>query len=288
MVNLATVKQKVADLHDEIALAMRYGYYSEDGRNTEHREGCFNGLGNILSYANPNHPFEFIYTAFHGDGAPMTFDTIRSNKTFNEAMLAHTQPWNKFVGTDRSRRWVDFLLSDISPWRALYGNIAEKDPAYINNAGFIFQDHPTLPTKLAYNFAMASRFPWEMTRNYELFLRLWDDGMDPCIALYIAVNFMLLPTAEDLNGPYEVIYPWSFLEATNLTAVGRFVLGKPNDVSPFKSVQPNVFPLWNTETKEIKETHDKFFADLLADKNLRLPTIVGIIHDCLEQQRKAI
>lgn len=284
---LDIIKQGLQTLHDGRTLSNRFIIYQKDHNPINHSDGCYRGLASYLSsrrqYA------DHFGLAFHGDGAAMTFDALRSMEKFNECMLAHTVPYNKFTGTERSKRWVSFLLSPVSPWRALHPYVAETDPDYINNAGFIFKDATSVPSKLAYNFALAIRYPWETTQNYELFLQLSErPNIDPVVALYISMNFNLKPTADTFDGPYDVRYPWSFLEEIGLEAVARFILGKPACVSNTASpVNPsNVRALWECP-EDITESR-KALAGLIENDNLMLDGILQAIEERISVQRNYI
>lgn len=284
--SLNDVKSTLQSLHDDkTMLAMRFGAVVGNQVNKT-SGGCFYGITGYLS-SSAQHPY--IYAAFHGDGAEMSFDALRNNSVFNQKMIAHQIPWNQFTGTARSKRWVEYLLSETSPWAALHPYMPEKDPDYINNAGFIFTGDG-LPHKLAYNFVMAIRYPWEMTRNYELMLRLIDDAkLEPNVACFISMNYTLSDKAKDLDGPYDVIYPWSFLENTNLEAAGRFILGRPGTLSSTEpSTNPNVVPLWSMTKADVVSHATKIYNAFCDDTNLTLGKIVSGINECVELQRKEI
>lgn len=275
---LKEIKAAVQAHHDELVLPNRHGYV--DARTVPTSSGCFYPLAGTLTLGR-NTP---LYIVFHGAGAPITWDGLRSEQAFNECMLAHKQPFNDFKGNDHSKRWVEYLLSDKSPWRELLPHMMEFDPDYINNAGFIFSSIRDLPKRLVYNFALAVRFPWEMPRNYELCTRLWDNGVEPNTAVYISMNFSLTEKAGDLNGPYDVRYPWSFLEESGLEAAGRFITAAPGDLSvSASSATENVANLWKsskvTESKEILD-------DFIKNDNLTLDYILGGLSVCTSTQRK--
>lgn len=270
-------KAYVQEHHDnKTALAMRGGYFSETSKEM-FSGGCYAGITGSLSSA--KHYKGVAYLVFHGAGAPISFDGIRDNGIFNQELAAHKHPWNHFVGTEATKEWITFLLSDESPWRDLLPYLLVKDVDYINNAGFIFD--PAAPVKLFYNFAMAIRFPWELPRQFALW-RILKETMAPAMALYISNNFELKSSATDTTGPWEIVYPWSFLEESDTKAVGRFVLGKPANINGANS--PNVHPLWDTECPKAA----MMFEVLLGDHQLKLTTIVDALNTCIESQRSTI
>ena len=266
-------RQHVAQHHDAALLPNRFLFVSTpSSTKPEVRSGgCFYPLRDKLDGGGTLH---YLGIVFHGDGAPMTFDALRDNAKFNECMLAHEVPYNKFTGTPRSKRWVGFLLSPQSPWKALHQYLSTSDDIdFVNNAGFIFKDAHTAPRKLLYNFAMAVRYPWEMTRNYELCLRLWEAGVEPALAVYISQHFTLNTSAETVDGPYDVIYPWSFLEESDYCSVGRFITGTPATLSTTENAsEPNVRALWDTKASEAAAV--SAFNAFVADNKLSLGKIV--------------
>lgn len=293
--SLTNVKAVTQELHDAIRLPNRFAIMRPDHEPYINYDGCYRNLSDSLDeaadpkghglsddyYNNSN-----LSLAFHGDGAPMTFEALRDMAVFNTCMMDHKVPFNKFTGTERSKRWVSFLLSQQSPWRDLIEYIEELDPDYINTAGFIFKSIPDLPKKLTYNFALAIRYPWEMTRCYELFLRLCDAGVPEPTALYVSMNFNLNSKAETIDGPYDVQYPWCFLEASGLETAGRFILGKPADVSPKKSsVNPNnVQSLWGCNDPDAKAVLTK----LIENERLSLSVLLKAVAERVEAQRQLI
>ena len=142
-----------------------------------------------------------------------------------------------------------------------------------------------MPKKLIYNLTMSMRFPWEMTKQYELFLQLRNHGVEANTALYVALNFELSPTAESVIGPFTVIYPMSALEATDLSAAGRFICARPGTLRSDEELSnPNVFPLWNTEKD--KEQSAAALDKLLAnDGKLSLEEILSTVSECVERQK---
>lgn len=282
--DLSTFKQKVAEHHDALCLPNRF-VVVVNGEVRTRSGGCFYPLRDWLdSHAGAG----LLGVVFHGDGAPMTFDALRDNEAFNKAMLSHTVPYNKFIGNEHSKRWVGFLLSDQSPWRDLRPHLAVDDLDYINTAGFIFKDTDDLPRKLAYNFAMAVRYPWEMPRNYELCLQLWSLGVAPAMAVFVSQHFMLNSSAKDFDGPYDVLYPWSFLEESHYDAVGRFVLGKPRELSTTASAASpsNVAALW--ETPAADKASDKLLNAFIADEKLTLQKILTGLNGLVAAQGASI
>lgn len=287
------MKEAVRSHHDNMGLPNRYVTVYAKGQVQPLAGGCMRGFGDYLlsvSKYQDRSTYDLSWCAlpFHGDGAPITFDGLRDGAKFNECMLAHKQPFNKFIGTPRSKRWVSFLLSEHSPWKALVPWIAELDTDFINEAGFIFKDVKTVPKKLLYNFTTAIRYPWEITRSYELFLKLAEAGVPSTTALYVSINFNLNSKAETIDGPYDVQYPWSFLEETGLEAAGRFILCQPAEVDGTKSpYNPTcVNALWCVDDDK-KESRKKL-NDLVEDDGLSLSKLLAAIAERVEVQRQLI
>jgi hypothetical protein len=258
-------------LHDDTKkLPMRWGILY-GGTFTSYAGGCFNGMGSYFNSA-----YDALGIAYHGDGVDLTFEQVRDNHAYNEAVKNYKRGANTFEGTARSKKWVEFLMSDKSPWRALHKFIVEKDVDYINNAGFLLQTPGELPVKLTYNFALAVRYPWELPRNYSLWLMLLDKGVDPVKALFLTSFIALTPEAKDVNGPYETIYPWSFLEGARLDCAKKFIAGDPGHLQTSASGlyhNPNVFPLWQHQTA----TTTKLFSEMRDHKDMMLDDAIQYV-----------
>lgn len=278
-------KQFVKDYHDQRLLPNRFTYI-RGGQSYGSAGGCMAAFAQAVGT-----PDKYGYTTpaiiFQGDGAPISFAGLTNEKDYNDCMLAHKRAFNAFEGTPRSLRWVNFLLSDKSPWRVLHEYMMPLEPEWINNAGFIFSKNGSeIPSRLAYNFAMAVRYPWEISRCYELCTRLWDRGIEPVTAVYVSMNFCLSRKATDLTGPYDVRYPWSFLEESGIEAAGRFILGKPGDVKVRQAAGTNnVATLWKTTQDKQAE---KDFSDLVSNDNLSLEVILSTISNAVERQKEWI
>lgn len=279
---LPDVKQAVAEHHDSTRSPMRWGWY--DTKPHTSSGGCFAGSANTIKLVNEK-KLPYFFSIFHGDGAPLSFLALKDNKKFQEEMRSYTKPFNKFVGTERTKEWITFLLSDASPWKLLRPYLAESDVDFINAGGFIFDGTKGLPAKLLYNFVMAYRLPWEVPRAFGHWWELRKQ-MHPALALYIAMNFNLSAQAEDFNGPYDIIYPWSPLENTRYEAVGRFIDGLPKTLKMDEpATPPNVVPLWCTEDKN--NIHDRYFQQFTETDKLMLWEIVDALNECAVSQRKA-
>lgn len=281
--DLAAARAICQKHHDSNGLAMRFGAVKQQKACGQQSQGCFGSMESTLGHLGQCSHF---YIPFHGDGCALSFKGLVDLPTYYEEMKAYPRDWNKFEGTERSMHWVKFLLSDQSPWKSLLPFLAETDAEYCNNAGFIFKDLDKLPRKLIYNFAMAVRFPWELAKPYAHWLLLLQEGLSAPLALYIANNFELSADpkrrAKDLKGPWDVIYPWSFLESSTLEAAGRFVLCQPNP-NVDKALSPNVVPLWCTVPYTAKAL--KLVDELADDNQLSLDTIVKAVNLAVAEQQ---
>jgi hypothetical protein len=282
----ALAKKHLIELHDHPTRPPnRAGVINNNGVFVDRSGGCLAQLSTALYELKT---FPFAFSVCHGDGAPLSFEALYDSAQFNKELAAFTQPFNKLVPTERSREWVAFLLSPESPWRDMHPFIAEKDVDFCNNYGFIYS--PGTPVKLAYNFGMAVRFAWELPRQFALWLELRKDMYAPK-ALYIATNFELAKEARTLEGPYDIMYPWSFLESSEAPAAGRFILGMPANID--KETSPNVLPLWNvdgTAHAEASKIYQRWIeADklILSDLSHDLDTIVGLVQKQLTPAAEA-
>lgn len=289
---LNTVKTICQEHHDAKELAMRYGAVTAEGKQTnKYSSGCYGSITGYFVNDKKTHPF--VYVPYHGDGCALSMEALCDLKTYNKEMAAYPRDWNKFEGNERSMIWTEFLLGDHSPWAALLPFLAEKDKEYCNTAGFIFQDLKKSPNKLFYNFLMAVRFPWELAKTYAHWLLL-REKMDDRLALYIANNFELRQSVDKVKGatgleegPWDIIYPWSYLESTTLEAAGRFVRCKPGTLSDSESLSnPNVAALWTTKGKP-QDNAWKLAEELSKNEKLTLTEIVVAVETCIAEQEAA-
>ena len=284
--DLAIMKASVQKHHDDKGkLPMRWGTFSGIDIQMRHG-GCFAGFSGALSKS-----YSHSAVIFHGDGAALGWDAIKDNTAFAEAMKNYTRPANAFEGTERSKLWVHYLMGPKSPWRALHPYIVEKDVDFINNAGFIFDNKKDkgLPTKLTYNFALAIRYPWELPRNYSLWLMLLEKGIEPTLALFLTNFIAPKPEAKDIDGPYEVVYPWSFLESARLDCARRFILGEPKTLATSEGSQygdedgnNNVFSLWRQKNK----TCDSLFKDMCSEKDMSLEQAIKYVEQAVAAEQE--
>jgi hypothetical protein len=273
-VNLDALKDTAKKHHDARGInPMRWGYWSGGAKTAT--GGCFYGVQHTVDSGYPA-----IFTVFHGDGPDFDFEALTSEKKRNEITMNTSREWDQFEGTERSRIWVDFLLSETSPWNALLPHLVEKDPDFCNTVGFVWGDTTLIPKKLWYNFTMATRFPWELAQNYSTFLLIRDIVKNDNLALYIASNFVLCEGAKTLEGPWTIVYPWSFLEYVSLEAAGRFIKAKPACLSETTGCSPNVANLWSSAIGDYEA-----LTNALADrKDLTLAEIISTVTDCVTKQ----
>lgn len=276
---LELAKTSVKKIHDATGNPQRWGRVDTDGSVSTQSGGCFYSFRDTVQHSY-EYLYPYIFSAFHGDGAILSFDALRNDATFNKEMMAHTQPFDKFIGTERTEKWLSFLLSGASPWRHLMPFI-ETGPSFVNDAGFVYSTPAKAPAKLLYNFVMGYRFPWEMPRGFGHWLLL-QEKIDPAMALYVALNFSLCPEAESIDGPYDVIYPWSCLEETMLEAAARFILARPGTVNHGEETHPNVEPLWQV-TGTLAEKARKGYDAMMAKDTLLLPDILTILEERMHE-----
>ncbi len=280
------MKAATVAAHDRLAQGMRWGAYHTTPVMAlkplqEGESGCFAGAASSLECLGNT---GWLFACFQGDGVELGIDELVSIEKYNEKVKACTRPWNKFEGTERSLRWVQYLMSPRSPWSALHPFIVEKDVNWINNAGFVF-DVAGMPKKLWYNFLMAIRYPWEQYAAYSTFLHLCDAGIEHNLSCFVSSLFYLYPGPEtDFHkGPWQIQYPMSFLEGLTLEAAGRFILSAPDHISG--STSPNCAPLWTCE-------HDKercFDLSMsVCNKNMSLQEVLDLVSSCVETQKEHI
>jgi hypothetical protein len=256
--------------HDDVeANSQRWGFIYQKGPKAVHRAysgGCYMDLSIDTTAA-------YTYLVFHGDGPEFNLPALADFSKQTDIMGEYTRPYTKFEGTPRSLEWVKFLLSDASPWRALLNqHLAERDPEIINDAGWVFKGGLNLPRRLFYNFAMAQRMLWENAPAAGMWFELVKHGIEPAKALFIACNFMV--SKPDIQGPYDVYYPWSFLEGGGLDCAKHFITGTPRSLSTIEHTTPNVLPLWQCADYDELLSETKALADR---DGLTLDEVVSIV-----------
>lgn len=234
------VKALCQSHHGATLAPQRWGFADASGRQIRKQAGgCY---GDFMGLEGT-----YMWAVFHGDGPVFTLEDLSSQKKKMKTLAKQVRPLFQFEGTERSLRWVQFLMSDCSPWKELHKYmIIEAFPEYVNNAGFIFTNLDKIPRKLLYNFLMAIRMPWELPESYALFLEL-SKTMEPALALYLSSHFWLKEGATSFNGPYTIVYPWSFLEGLDVSQAKSFITLSPKTLNVDAPVRPNIEPLWGTQ-----------------------------------------
>lgn len=241
--------------------------------------GCYNALGYVL-----RHGGQTISLIYHGGGVELSDEALFDKDLRNKEMINARQNLLHFKGTERSKEWVQFLVSDESPWHALNDMMMSKDPEWINDNAFVFDTPKVYSRKLLYNFALAERFPWEMPHQFGLWRKLVQTGVSKPEALFIAYNFLPRAEAKDINGPWRVVYPWSFLEGASLECAARFITGNPDLHETDTSVQPNVQPLWSAKNKK-KVNYKALMLELDKDTELTLDKVLARIEEVMAEQQ---
>lgn len=284
--SIEIAKPKLLKHHDALTHGMRWGVIHSNGDTDEHSGGCFAGSTHTLLTAAQQNA-SAVYVIFHGDGADITVEELCDPVKYNKKMASQTRPWNKFEGTERSKIWVSFLMSEASPWAALHPFILEKDEDYINGVGFLFTPK-NVPVKLWYNFVMAVRYPWEQAASYSTMLHLIERGIEPNTACFISNSFFLKAGASGLDGPWDIQYPMSYLEQLTLEAAGRFILGKPGCLSSTGSPSPNCGPLWDIGDEKLSLANNRLAEKLSEKSDLMLSDIVSTVEGVVAQHKEIL
>lgn len=277
--NLSEQKAFVQSQHDYTDKAPnRYGWLrGHDNKPVPVHNGCINSFrGNYSGYHGDK------YMVFQGDGPVLPFSALIDPREYTKVIAENKRGLLEFKGTQRSLEWVKLLMSEGSPWHDMTQTLLETDPEYINNAGWLFNvGHKNYHSELCYNFAMAQRFPWECPVAFNTFLML--KGGEFAMDLFITHNFQLKQGAKNIDGPWEMIYPWSDLEGGNqdLSCAGRYIAGKP--WLGTTETRSNVLRLWQT-TPSKQDSDD--FINLRDNPNLMLSEIYQTLTAAVDRQSK--
>ncbi len=157
-----------------------FGFVSaDDSRSSFHRHICVSGLGGFASRFSKTEPYYFFMgynkSGVQNDGTP---EPVEFNSPEQKAMYQ-----NEF-----SRRWVDFLVGPLSPWRCILDRLVST-PEYCDASGFLFRDAQDIPYRLIYTFCQATRFAWEHPKKFRRWLDCCSEGIDPRMAVLLAAGY---------------------------------------------------------------------------------------------------
>jgi hypothetical protein len=280
-----TIRDVVRAHHDLRTHGCRAGRATENGTISPFESGCFNGVTSTMK--NQASGGIYPYVIFNGDGPDYPFEILHDRHAKNAILRERRVSWNEFVGTQRSLKWVEYLLCGASPWWKLSQYFHTRDAEYINQAGFIFEANSggQLPTKLLYNFCMAMRFCWDQPSEFAAWLALCKHGLPYSDALFIAMNFT--PKSDRIEGLWEIMWPWNFLEDGGIECVYRFTQGLPATLEAGSAIphNPNIQPLWavgKPDAKWIKKMTEaprllvEIIEDVRTHKALQKQRLTGV------------
>jgi hypothetical protein len=127
-----------------------------------------------------------------------------------------------------SCRWVDFLIGPLSPWRCIMNRLVSP-PEFCYETGFLFKDAESIPYRLIYTFCQATRFAWEHPGKYKKWMDYVDSGIDPRMAVLLAVGFKdgALTYTHHFTLDSDIrVFAYRWLNSDPVVDTGTFTEGK--------------------------------------------------------------
>jgi hypothetical protein len=162
----------------------------------------------------------------------------RWRKATEEDLLCNkTYP---FVNADggnynaESLEWLKALLDPTGPFKSLLPLMMENTPEKVQERRcFIFPDVSSIPARLTWCFAIASRIGYANARVLWRYLHLLDKGLDRRTAVLIASGFEHEIRNGEVTGKIIKSYTGGFLGVDTTAYAGRFLSSNPVVDKPF-------------------------------------------------------
>ena len=169
--------------------------------------------------------------------------------------------------TNESLEWLRFLLDPAGPFKSLLPLMAENTPEQVQERrAFIFPDVSSIPARLTWCFAIASRLGFANARTLWRYLHLLEKGLSRPLAALIAGGFEHEIRAGEVSGQIIKSYTCGFLGVDTTTYAGRFLTSSPVEDKPFKNSHPGTY-----------SSSDVFASGKIDLKNLRFPDWDAVI-----------
>lgn len=184
MVDFSGIHAKMKWMAEKGQSLSRFGIADAVGKITYEECGvCYQGLQYSLSQGRVG---KYAFTTWYGE-AP-------DGNEREGGRGGRDYPYNRrsqFIPGPLSDRWLEFLLSPISPWKSLHPHIVNRDDVEsIRHGGMIIDlTHKDLTFSQVYNFLIATRWSYEFNHKARFWAEMVDTGVDPRVAFLIALAF---------------------------------------------------------------------------------------------------
>lgn len=231
--NMPELDKSIAAIADmKVNSTARYFSISADGTmDNSHVAVCFHSIsGNV---AEQNHKgFGIVFQGYGG------FEKGDRWRAATEADLYTNIPI-PFVMVDgghynkESLAWLECLLDPEGPFKSLLPHMLETDPEAVQSRRcFIFPDSSSIPARLTWCFAIASRLGFANPRVLWRYLHLLDKGLDKRTAFLISGGFEHQIVAGKPTGKIIKSYTCGFLGADVTAYAGRMLTSSPAAEKP--------------------------------------------------------
>lgn len=134
-----------------------------------------------------------------------------------------------------SLQWLTAILDPEGPFKTLLPFMAETDPQKVQNRKcFIFPDVSSIPARLTWCFAIASRLGFANARVLWRYLHLREKGLDNRTAILVASGFEHEIKNGEVTSRIIKSYTGGFLGVDTTAYAGRFLTSSPVEDKPYK------------------------------------------------------
>lgn len=141
-----------------------------------------------------------------------------------------------------SLEWLKGILDPNGPFKTLLPLMMESDPEAVQaRRAFIFPDISSLPARLTWCFAIASRIGFSNARVLWRYLHLLDKGVDRTTAILIAGGFEHEVRSGEVTGRIIKSYTSGFLGVDVTAYAGRFLGCNPIADKPFSQLASSTY-----------------------------------------------
>jgi hypothetical protein len=243
--SLSVLDAQIGKLVDKVSNSTaRYGTFNADGSEIYNQiTVCFHMISGHCSGA------KGLIIGFQGYGG---FDA-EACKPPEGSALTDLDRWRPAVEADlydnlrypfvnedhghynkESLEWLKGLLDPEGPFKSLLPLMAENTPEEVQKRrAFIFPDVSSLPARLTWCFAIASRLGFANARSLWRYLHLLDKGVDRRTSMLIATGFANEIKAGQVTGRIIKNYTGGFLGVDVTAYAGRFLGSNPVCDKPF-------------------------------------------------------
>lgn len=204
----------------------RYFTFDTKGeRCYSHVAVCYHGISDHC----PRDGEGGLGIAFQGYGG---FRSGLKDRAAKEADLYTNQEYPFMVNgtgyTQESLEWLKGLLDPQGPFKTLLPCLLETKPEEIQaRRAFIFPDTSSIPARLAWCFAIASRIGYSNARVLWRYLHLLEKGLDRRTAMLIAGGYEHQIKDGKPTGKLIKSYTCGFLGVDVTAYAGRFLASDP-------------------------------------------------------------